>query len=222
MMIKKFPRLIFILLILFLSGCLNYEQIATIKKDGSGDMFIHYWTKLNQMPDSVLLASTGIFNQDSLALKYTSSLTTIEYTEVYTDYEDSTIHAKVKFLFTNVDSLNQIPAFKNYNFSFNEVNEELYTFSQDVNYYQFNPDSAQEFIMSFTYYLPGRILYHNANSLSQNKLVWEFPLSEAENIKQLNARLEPFRLNETPRWVYYSGIFVFFVVLYFLFRFKKN
>ena len=222
MMIKKFLQSIFLLLFLFLSGCLNYEQIATIKKDGSGDMFIHYWTKLNQMPDSVLLASSGIFNADSLAQKYVSPVTTIDYTEVYTDYEDSTIHAKVKFLFTNVDSLNKIHALKNYNFSFDEVNEELYTFSQDVNYFQFTPDSAQDYSMSFTYYLPGRILYHNANSLSQNKLVWEFPLSEAENIKQLNARLEPFRLNETPPWVYYSGIFVFFVVLYFLFRFKKN
>lgn len=209
-------------MLLVLNGCLNYEQIATIKKDGSGDMFIHYWTKISQMPDSLVLSNTGIFNKDSLANKYTSHFTTIDFAEVYNDYSDSTIHAKVKFLFTNIDSLNKIPALKNYNFAFNEISEEEYTFSQDVNYFQFSPDSLQEYTMRFIYYLPGSILEHNANSLSQNKLEWEFSLNEAENIKQLTARFEPFRLNETPPWVYYSGIFVFFVVLYFLFRFKKN
>lgn len=221
MLNKKFPQ-IFLLLLLLLSGCLNYEQVTTIKKNSSGEMFIHYWTKMAHLPDSLLLVNTGIFNKDSLAVRYSSRYTAIDYTEVYNDFSDSTVHAKVKFTFTNIDSLNEIPAFKNYNFVFEEINEDEYKFSQDVNYFQFSPDSVEDYQMSFTYYLPGKILSHNANSASLNKLVWEFTLNEAESIKQLNATIEPFRLNETPRWVYYSGIFVFFVVLYFLFRFKKN
>lgn len=222
MLIKKFPQILIILLILLFSGCLNYEQVATIKKNGSGEMFIHYWTKMSQLPDSLLLLSTGIFNKDTLAVKYSSKFTTIDYTEVYKDFSDSTVHAKVKFIFSDIDSLNLIPAFKNYNFTFEEINDDEYKFSQDINYFQFSPDSTDNYKMSFTYYLPGKILSHNANSASLNKLVWEFDLNEAENIKQLTATFEPFRLNETPRWVYYSGIFVFLVVLYFLFRFKKN
>ena len=222
MLIKKYLQVVIAFLLLTLSGCLNYEQISTIKKDGSGEMYIHYWTNLNSMPDSLLLLNTGIFNKDSLANKYLSRYTTLDFSEVYNDFSDSTIHAKVKFNFTNVDSLNRIPALKNYNFVFNEISDEEYTFSQDINYFQFTPDSSQNYKMSFTYYLPGHVLYHNANSLSQNKLVWEISLNDSVKIEQLNATIEPFRLNETPPWVYYSGIFVFFVVLYFLFRFKKN
>ena len=223
MTIKKYSILFSILLLLFLSGCLNYEQITAIKKDGSGEMFIHYWTNMSQMPDSLVIINSGIFNKDSLENKYVSPYTTIDFTEVYNDYSDSTVHAKVKFLFSNIDSLNELAAFRNYNFKLDIISEEEYSFSQDVNYFQFTPDSAHDYRMSFTYYLPGRVLYHNnANSLSQNKLVWEFSLNDADSIKQLKATIEPFRLKETPRWVYYSGIFVFFVVLYFLFRFKKN
>ncbi|MBU2491233.1 MAG: hypothetical protein KJ571_01310 [Bacteroidetes bacterium] len=222
MLIKKYSRFIFAIFSLLFSGCLNYEQITTIKKDASGEMFIHYWTNISQMPDSLLIYNSGIFNKDSLANKYISPFTTIDFTEVYNDYLDSTIHAKVKFIFTNIDSLNKIPAFRNYNFIFNKNNEDEYIFSQDVNYFQFTPDSSQNFTMKFTYYLPGRVLFHNANSLSQNKLEWEFSINEADSIKQLTAKFEPFRLNETPPWIYYSGIFVFIVVLYFLFRFKKT
>ena len=222
MMIKKYSKISLILLLLFFSGCLNYEQITTIKKDGTGEMFIHYWTKLSQMPDSILIINSGIFNKDSLTNRYISRYTTIDFSEVYNDYADSTIHAKIKFIFTNVDSLNEIPAFKNYNFLFDEVSEDEYSFSQNIDFFQFSSDSLQEYTMKFTYYLPGQILYHNANSLSQNKLDWEFNLSDADSIKQIEAKFEPFRLNETPHWVYYSGIFVFFVVIYFLFRFKKN
>lgn len=222
MQIKKMTTTLFVILMLIFSGCLNYEQITTIKKDSSGEMFIHYWTSISQMPDSLILSNSGIFNNDSLSNKYLSPFTSMDFTEVYKDFSDSTIHAKVKFNFTNIDSLNKIPAFRNYNFVFEEINEDEYLFSQDVDYFQFTPDSSQKFVMNFTYYLPGRIVYHNANSLDQNKLNWEFSINEADSIKQLTAKFEPFRLNETPPWVYYSGIFVFFVVIYFLFRFKKN
>lgn len=222
MSIKKYPQIIVLVLLLALSGCLNYEQISTVKKDGMGEMFIHYWTELNFMPDSLVLASTGIFNNDTLANKYKSNHTVIEFTEVYKDFSDSTIHAKVKFSFENIDSLNSIPALKNYNFNFYEISEDEYYFSQDIINSDISSDSGEVYTMTYTYYLPGKILSHNAKSVSRNKLVWEFFSNENTEIQKLEATIEPFRLKETPPWVYYSGIFVFFIVLYFLFRFKKN
>ena len=66
------------LFLFFITSCLNYEQITTIKTDSSGEMFIHYYTNLNNWHDTLILSNLGLFNGDSLRKQFTSDYAVIE------------------------------------------------------------------------------------------------------------------------------------------------
>ncbi len=204
-----------------LQSCLNYTQVTTIKTDGSGEMFIHYWTYWTSEEDSVIFQKLGIFNPDSIRHEFSSKFNEISNVEVYRDYSDSTIHAKVEFTFSQIDSLNQMDAFKGANFSIVDGPEKTKIFSQFVapfaTGFGINTD---QFNFRYIYYLPGNIIKYNAQSLSNNKLTWEFNLSQIGMGKQISATYIPFRLKQTPVWIYILALIVILVVIIFLFKKK--
>lgn len=218
---KKFFLLI-PLLALILTSCLNYTQITTIKTDGSGEMFVHYWMKWEDKRDSVLLNKLHIFNEDSIRSEFSSKHNTIERVETFVNYSDSTIHSQVELEFNNFDSLKYTKAFKGANFSLLEGANDTKIFSQFIAPFPtgFGLKSDQ-FVISLVYYLPGEILDHNAKYKSRNKLTWEYSLAEIGSGKTITATYRPFRLKETPPWVYYSALTVILIVLVYLFRKRK-
>ncbi len=220
---KKFAQILTIFFIsLFLNGCLDYEQITNLKIDGSGDMYIHYWMKANNITDSTIIEKVGIFNPDSIKNEYSSQHLNITNIEVYRDDNDSTIHAKVMFTFNRIDSLNYTKKFKDMNFVFKSIDKNVMLFSQYVPPFATGFGiKGQEFKIIYTYYIPGEIFTHNANERSNNKLTWAFTLEEIGTGKTISATFRPFKLKETPVVIYYAALFVIVVVVFYLLKKKK-
>ena len=215
MRLKIFSLFAFFLL---LNGCLNYTQITTIKTDGSGNMFIHYWMKWTTPKDSSIVEQLGIFSKDSVYKEFSSEYSSITNVEVYQDPADSTIHAKVELNFNSLDSLNLTPAFRKSELSIKDGSKNTKIFSQ------FIPAIAtgfgfesKNFSISYVYYLPGEILSHNATEIVRNKLTWKYSLDEIGTGKYITATYRAFKLKETPTWIFICALFVLVVVIIYLF-----
>lgn len=204
--------------ILLINGCLNYTQITTIKKDGSGNMFIHYWMKWTSPKDSSIVEQLGIFNNDSVLKEFSSQYSYIKKVEVYKDFNDSTIHTQVSLDFNSLDSLNLTPAFRKSELSIKDGPKNTKIFSQFVPPIAtgFGFDS-KNFSINFVYYLPGEILSHNATEIERNKLTWKYSLDDIGTGKYITATYRPFKLKETPTWIFLIALGVFLVVVIFLF-----
>jgi len=158
MFMQKKVLFIFPLFMLLLSSCLNYTQITTIKTDGSGEMFVHYWMKWEDKRDSVLLNKLHIFNEDSIYSEFSSNHNTIERTETFVNYSDSTIHAQVELEFNNFDSLKFTKAFKGANFTLHDGPNETKIFSQFIAPFPTGFGlKSEQFVITLVYYLPGEI-----------------------------------------------------------------
>ncbi len=206
-----------LLLLLFLSSCLNYTQVTTIKTDGTGNMFIHYSMKWNNQRDSAMVEQLGIFNKDSVYKEFSSQFSHLNNVNIYKDV-DSTIHTKVELYFNSLDSLNNTPAFRKSQLSVKESEKNTKVFSQ------FIPPIAtgfgygnQKFTFTFIYYLPGEILSHNATDINRNRLTWKYSVDEIGMGKYITATYRPFKLKETPIWIYIIALFVLSVVIVYLF-----
>ncbi len=206
------------LLLILLSGCLNYTQVTVIKTDGSGSMFIHYYMKWGSQRDSLLVEQIGLFQRDSVYKEFSSEFNKITNVEVYRDFNDSTIHAKVEFEFNTLDSLNITPAFRKSQLSIKDGGKNTKIFSQFIQPIATGFGLANKnFSLTYVYYLPGEILNHNATDISRNKLTWNYSIDEIGTGKYITATYRPFKLKETPIWIYYSAFFVLIVVIIYLF-----
>lgn len=212
-------RILFLLSIsVLLNGCLNYTQVTTIKTDGSGSMFIHYWMKWATSKDSSVVEQLGIFSKDSVFKEFSSEYSSITNVEVYKDPADSSIHAKVELNFSSLDSLNITPAFRKSELAIKDGSKNTKIFSQ------FIPSIAtgfgfesKSFSISYIYYLPGEILSHNATEVDRNKLTWKYSLDEIGTGKYITATYRAFKLKETPTWIFACALFVLVVVIIYLF-----
>jgi len=209
---------------LFITSCLNFTQTTTLKTDGSGSMFIHYWTKWKTAKDSLVLENLGIFNKEEIAKEFTSKYNKIKDVEIYWDYSDTTAHAKIEFEFANIDSLNNMKVFKESKFSFKTgATENTKIFSQFIPPFAtgFGID-RKKYSITYIYYIPGDVLEHNANELSNNKLTWKFSLDDIGTGKFINVTFRPFKLKETPVCIFALAFSVLSVVFVFLFKKKKK
>lgn len=186
-------------------------------------MFVHYWMKVKTAQDSVVMLQTAVFNADSIKTEFSSHHNEITNVEVYSDSTDSTIHAKVEITFQNIDSLNHTKAFRDANISLKDGAENHKIFSQ------FIPPVATGFgvdagnlTFTYVYYLPGEVITHNANELSGNKLTWTYKLSDIGKGKTITATFRPYKLKETPVWIYILGCAVLLIVIVFLLKKNKS
>lgn len=209
---------LFTVLSIYLSSCLNYTQVTTIKIDGSGNMFIHYWMKWKTSRDSLLIENLGIFNQDSVRKEFLSDFVNLTNVEVYRDFGDSTVHAKVELEFNSLENLNKTRAFKGAELSIKDGPGNTKIFSQFIQPIAtgFGFES-KDFAITYIYYLPGEIVSNNATSISNNMLTWKYTLDEIGTGKYITATYRPFKLKETPPWIYYSALLVIIVVIFYLF-----
>ena len=215
-------KLLLLLILIFVAtGCVSFEQISTLRTDKSGKMYIHYWLRWEGAQDTLMFNRTPYFTEDSLKSGLNKSYLTTNYVDVYKNYIDSTLHTHIEFNFTNIDSLNTQKAFKDFNFSVTEGPGGTVKFSQFIPPYStgfgFVNDSVT---ISYVYYLPGKIINHNAHELESNKLTWKFKPADITKGVVINATYIPFKLKETPRWIYYFAMLVIVVVVIFLFRKK--
>ncbi len=178
------------------------------------------------MPDNVsstILAKIGIFNADSIRSEFSSKYTRINKINVYTDSADSTTHAVVEFSFTHIDSLNKMRAFSASNFSLKDGAEGQKIFSQ------FIPPLATgfginsgAFHVTYKYTFGGDIISDNSTGHDGRILIWDYSLAEIGGGKTISVTFRPFKLKETPPWIYALSGLVLLIVIIFLFKKKKD
>lgn len=186
-------------------------------------MKIDYWMLLPDKESINFVDKLGIFNPDSIRSQFSTPFSTIEDVEVYQDTTDSTTHAIVEFSFTNIDSLNKTKTFSDYHFTFDHGASGQIIFTQFVPPVAtgFGTD-ASEYSVTYKYTFSGDIITHNAHEISGRTLTWSYKLSEIGGGKTISVTFKPFKLKETPIWIYLLSGFVLAVVIYFLIRKRKN
>ncbi|MFA4923471.1 MAG: hypothetical protein WC557_04685 [Ignavibacteriaceae bacterium] len=215
--------LFFGVMALWLAGCINYEQEVSFNPDGSGDMKIHYWIKADTSGGNTFYDPLGIFNADSLRSDFTSPNIKIENITVSNDTIDSTSHATIEFSFAHIDSLNNVKPFDEYHFSMQDgaAGQKIYS--------QFIPPVATGFgsndstvQVTYIYTFPGEIVTHNATQVEKKKLIWKYSLAEIGKGKTISVSFRPYKLKETPYWIFFLAGLVLAVVVFFLFRKKRS
>lgn len=208
---------------LFLTGCLNYEQETDIKHDGSGRMKIHYFMTYLNADSTNNYGKTGIFDADSVRKIYASDKYEIENAETWFDSADSSLNGIIEINFTKVTRLNNTKLFEGLEFSFKDGAEGHKVFNLFIPpMAPFLNSELSDYKMKFTYGFPGEIIQHNAQREEQKKLIWEYSFKDIGKGKNLAVTFKPFKLAKTPYWIYYLAGFVLIVVIFFLFRKKRD
>lgn len=223
----NFHKTILLLVVLFIpflcTSCLNYYQEVRLYPDGSGKMHIDYWMKFVNNESEKVADNIGIFNPDSIRSEFSSRYTKIKDVSVYRDSTDSTTHAIIDFSFNYIDSLNFTKVFSESRFSFKEMS------GGKVDFSQFIPPIATGFgidastlNVTYKYIISGEILSTNAQKISGNTLTWHYKLSEIGGGKTISVTFQPYKLKETPTWIYILSGVVLLLVLFFLLKKRKN
>jgi hypothetical protein len=206
-----------------IQGCINYEQDTQIYPDGSGTMKIHYYMSLPDSESVKAMNNIGIFREDSIRSEFSSPFIQISNVNVYSDTTDSTSHAVIEFSFPHIDSLNQTRAFADANFSLQDGAAGQKIFSQFIPPIAtgFGID-ASAFYVTYTYRFSGEIITHNAVSVKGESMMWRYNLAEIGKGKTISVTFRPYKIKETPVWIYGLAGFVLIIVIIFLFRKKKD
>ena len=104
------------LLLLVISGCINYEQRTTLRADGSGTMVIHYWTE-----ESVANFMSGDkldFDGADIPQQYQAQGVKVKEAVSESNTKDSTRHMRVTLTFDSITALSNTQGFKATKFSF--------------------------------------------------------------------------------------------------------
>jgi len=216
--------ILFLLLpLLLLTGCLNYVQNTTIYPDGSGNMQINYWMKFSDTSSVATILTLEIFNPDSIRREFSSKFIKIIDVVTYSDTIDSTVHANIELSFNYVDSLNTANAFAQSRFLLENGAAGQKIFSQFIPPVTtgFGIDGSA-YRVTYNYDIRGEIITHNATNKSGNNLTWSYSLSEIGRGKTISVTFKPFKLKETPYWIYILAGLVLLIVVFFLLRKRKD
>jgi uncharacterized lipoprotein YehR (DUF1307 family) len=153
-------NVLFCLIVLLFSsiallGCLNYEQIVKINKDGSGSIKIHYWAQgsdVMAINDRLSLSfdENEIRNEQYEPLTVTNVIT-------YKDKKDSALHVYVELDFEDIDQLTSIQGFAGNSIKFFQENDNIklvhdlkffHIIKQDSGAYAFGMD---EYALKYSY-----------------------------------------------------------------------
>ena len=186
-------------------------------------MKINYWMKFINDESEKVVDNLGIFNPDSIKSGFQSAYSQVESVNVYRDTTDSSTHAEIDLSFNHIDSLNRTKVFAEYNFSFQEKTGGQIIFSQFIPPIAtgFGID-ASKFSVTYKYTIPGEILSHNANEVSGKSLTWRYNLSEIGGGKTISVTFQPYKLKETPVWIFFLSGAVLLLVLFFLLKKRKS
>lgn len=218
-----FIKISFFLFFLSFSGCLNYTQEVHLYPDGSGKMTINYWMNLPMNEDTTTINKIGIFNRELIEKEFSSAYTILNNVEVYIDSVDSTTHALIDLDFLHIDSLNNVKIFEDFQYSLKDGASGQKIFSQYIPPIAtgFGIDGS-EYTVTYVYVFSGTIITHNALAEDGQTLTWEYTLAEIGSGKTISVTFRPFKLKETPYWIYVLSGMVLLIVIIFLFRRKKD
>lgn len=186
-------------------------------------MRINYWMNLPQNVDSTYLNKIGIFNPELIEKEFSSNYTIINNIEVYVDSADSTTHSLIQLNFSHIDSLNKVKVFEDFRFSLKDGASGQKVFTQYIPPIAtgFGIDGS-EYSVIYTYKFFGTIVTHNAHTETGQTLTWTYTLAEIGSGKTISVTFRPYKLKETPYWIYVLSGLVLLIVIIFLFRRRKD
>ncbi len=220
----RFSYILIILTGLF-AGCLDYQQEVSLNPNGSGDMSVRYWMKIQDSASLSSVKEISFFNKDSLKESFTSKFIKLKEIKTFIDTTNMTYHVDITLSFTHIDSLNKTKPFAESNFSLQDgaVGQKIFT--------QYIPPAASgmaidasRFHVTFIYSFPGEMITHNATKFDpkKNNYIWTYSLAELGKGKTISVTYRAFKLKETPVWIFYLSGTVLIIVIIFLFRKRKN
>lgn len=208
-----------LLALLVLSGCINYEEEITLRRNGSGFARIHY--SIQEDMATVLDNVAGRLKADpTLKQKFTGQIGPIfskaGAREVFADKPDIILerveeetkdgvrHVYVDFGFRTLKALNDLFGFNNGSVALHDLTgdrleymREIGNFSgmgsEAVQYPAFPPllQAAKTCRLKFTLHLPGKVLESNARQVRGSTAVWECPIAEIKDISTMTAIVAP-------------------------------
>jgi hypothetical protein len=186
-------------------------------------MKIKYWMKYSDTLSTMLYEQVGIFNEDSIRSQFSSNHSVINRIEVVKDSATKTTQAFIDLSFSHIDSLNYTKAFSDARFSLKDGAAGQKIFSQSIQPIAtgFGIDGSN-FRVTYKYTFYGDIITHNATNNEGRTLIWDYAFSEIGSGKTISVTYRPYKLKETPYWIYALSGIVLLIVIIFLFRKKKD
>lgn len=175
------------LLLLFIAGCISYEQDTRIDEDGSGSMDIHYWISedmLTWMKDGALS-----FNEDSIRVQYAAEGIEVESVRSESREADSTRHVHVSLSFDDVRKLPNARGFRDLDIKWLREGD-AYRFVQTLPAASSSGETMlDEFTFTYRFDFPGDIRESNADSVDGSRAIWVFKLSDLTEKRKLEATI---------------------------------
>lgn len=186
-------------------------------------MQVDYWMTYNDTTSLAQIIKLEIFNPDSIKNEFSSPFVKFLNVQTYSDTTDTTIHAFIELDFTLIDSLNTLNAFAQSQFKLEDGAAGQKIFSQFIPPVTtgFGID-ASKFRVTYKYDIRGEIITHNATEKSGNILTWSYTLAEIGRGKTISVTFKPFKLKETPYWIYILAGSVLLIVIFFLLKKRKD
>lgn len=190
---KKLFKLVQILfaftLILFLNGCVNLEQKATINSDGSGTMKIKYWTKTyNILGDEI---GTFGFIDSKVKSNFTSHTTRPSHIKIEKDANDDSLTVvTLDLYFTHINYLTDAFAFKNINSSWikngNEISFKYILLQDTANANQFG---MSDYKLIYDFEFPSEVIATNGKK-DGRKVSWNLTVADLKEEIEFTATIK--------------------------------
>lgn len=207
------------LFVLFLPGCLNYEQHTVLSEDGSGKLTIHYSIAENVM--SWLEDGNLAFTEDKVREQYSGEGVEIQALNVTTEAADSSRHVRVELEFDDIEKLSALRGFKDMQFRWLREGDQ-FRLTHTLGAASSSGDASLDaFSVRYSYEFPGDILESNADSTDGRTAFWKFQLSELNADHVITARISATAGSSTVYVLVVIGVVVVLIAIFALRRRKK-
>lgn len=186
---KLFAATLVLAFAVYLSGCVNVDQKAKINNDGSGEITMHYWTKMSNVKSSDELGGFA-FTEDKAKANYQSDNNEVTGVKIEDDLDDSTKHVTVDIKFKDLNKLSGAKGFEKVKATWKEGDEGMdfsYTLLQDTS--NAKNMGASDTKLDYEFEFPAEVLSTNGKKDGQ-KVVWNKTLADLKEDVEMTATVK--------------------------------
>ncbi|MBU2446757.1 MAG: hypothetical protein KJ666_14465 [Bacteroidetes bacterium] len=218
---KKIITSFFLLTLLCIPSCINYEQTTWLNSDGSGNMEVHYWTDVSSFFLDDAKEEQLSFKEKQIKKNFSGTGIEVDEIKIWKTNSDSVAHALIKLQFDDINKINQCEFFKDTKIEFVDGAAGQKIFNQSVNSTPGGERIFDRYTISYIYYFPGEIVTDNATMKEKSKLTWSYKLSELGHVKNLTATVKLKKFSSFSDIIIILGILLI-VVLWIILIVKKK